>query len=41
MGETTTSVEEDGAADIGKNAGLPSAKPEAGSSAPKGGEKRN
>ena len=34
-------VERLGAADVGRNAGLPSSKPEAGSSAPVGGEKRN
>ena len=40
MGETTTSVEGDGAADVGRNSGFPVSKPEAGSSAPVGGEKR-
>lgn len=41
MGDTTTCVEGEGAADVGRNAGLPSSKPERGSSAPEGGEKRN
>ena len=40
VGETTTCVEGDGAPDVGRNSGFPISKPEAGSSAPVGGEKR-
>ncbi len=41
MGETTTWVEGEGAADVGRNSGLPVSKPLAGISSPEGGEKRN
>src|SRR5277367_2113226 len=40
VGDTTTSVSGLGAAEVGRNASLPSAKPLVGSSAPWGGEKR-
>lgn len=41
VGETTTWVEGDGAADVGRKSGLPVSKPEEGSSCPLGGENLN
>jgi len=40
VGETTTGVSGEGAPAVGRKAGLPTSKPEGGSSAPVGGEKR-
>ena len=41
VGDTTTCVDGEGAADEGRKSGFPTSKPDAGSSAPLGAEKRN